>query len=68
MADLVFAYDNHELIQKLKERGECIVKQDWPKLREKNQEIQELLKDYERLTTPTAAFITFEEEEGRILA
>jgi len=52
----------------LKIRGHGIVHQDWDKVKETNQAIQDLLIDYEKLTIPTTAFITFEEEEGRLLA
>lgn len=69
MADVRFAYENQELIKVLKQRGDAIVAKKWEKVKQSDLKIQDMLKnDLQRLTTPTAAFITFEEEEGVICA
>lgn len=37
-------------------------------MKEQEEIVNELFKDFEDLTQPTAAFVTFEEEDGRIIA
>jgi len=49
----------------LKDRGYCIMNQDFDKMRKLEQSITELKDEhYDSLTRPVCAFITFEEEEG----
>ncbi len=69
VADIVFAFDNADLIHLLRERGNAIMNQKFEKMREVEQKISNLKKDnYDKLTTPVCAFITFEEEDAYILA
>ena len=68
IADIVFSYNNRDLILALRDRGSNIALQKFDKVQEKDAEINELFKDFESLTRPTAAFITFEEEDACILA
>jgi len=68
---MVFAYNNHELIKLLKDRGAAIIKHDFKEVEEVRQKITAKLKEKDTLyewTRPTTAFITFEEEEGKFLA
>jgi hypothetical protein len=37
-------------------------------MREQDEVVNELFQDFDALTVPTSAFITFEEEDGKILA
>ena len=37
-------------------------------MREQDQVVNELFQDFDALTVPTSAFITFEEEDGKIIA
>jgi hypothetical protein len=65
----VFAYDNAELIELLKKRGNHIMYQRFEKMREVEKEITKIKDEkYEKLTKPVDAFITFEEEDGLILS
>mmetsp|Transcript_21706 Transcript_21706/g.16002 ORF Transcript_21706/g.16002 Transcript_21706/m.16002 type:complete len:320 (+) Transcript_21706:473-1432(+) len=69
IADIVFAFNNSDLIGLLRERGGYINNQKYDKMREAEQKITDLKKEkYESLTRPVCAFITFEEEDGYILA
>lgn len=69
IADITFAFDNSELIALLRERGGYINTQKYDKMREAEAKISELKNEqYETLTRPVCAFITFEEEDGYILA
>jgi len=71
VADLVFSYNNHELISLLKDRGAAIIKHDWKEVENVHSKITAKLKEKDTLyewTRPTTAFITFEEEEGKIFA
>jgi hypothetical protein len=69
IADISFAFDNAELIKLLKLRGAHIMYQRYDSMREIEAKISEL-KDsqYEKLTRPCDAFITFEAEDGGIIA
>jgi len=69
IADIVFAFDNAELIELLRKRGNHIMYQRFDKMREVEKEIT-VLKDtkYMELTKPVDAFITFEEEDGLIIS
>jgi len=65
VADIVFAFNNAKLITLLKERGHCIINQDFEKQKTIEEQIMELKRnDYDALTRPVCAFITFAEEEG----
>ncbi len=68
IADIVFAFDNAELIKLLKLRGYYIKYQNFDKMRETERKIS-ILKDekFRELTKPVEAFITFEEEDGKIV-
>lgn len=68
VADIVFAFNNSKLINALRERGACIAAQDFDAMREKETEINELFQDFDDLTIPTAAFITFESDDSAVLA
>lgn len=68
VADLVFSYNNSELIHALRDRGNYIALQKFDKAQNQEKIVNELFKDFESLTRPTAAFITFEEEDAKILA
>lgn len=68
IADIVFAFNNAELIQLLKQRGNHIMFQRYDAMRAIEKRISEL-KDqkFRDLTRPVDAFITFEEEDGSII-
>lgn len=69
IADIVFAFNNARLISLLRLRGGHIVFQRYDKMREVEAQISELKSnEYESLTKPVHAFITFEEEDGLIVA
>lgn len=69
IADIVFAYNNAKLINLLRKRGGYINSQKYDEMREVEKEITQLKDDdYDTLTRPVCAFITFEEEDGYILA
>lgn len=62
---VTFAFDNAELINLLKERGNAIKFEKWDRMREINKKINELkTKNVEKYNRPVAAFLTFENEEG----
>lgn len=66
VADIKFAFKNHELIDMMGARGKLIRTQKWQKLKEKEEKIKEFVeKDTDGdLKIPTAAFITFETTTG----
>jgi hypothetical protein len=69
IADIVFAFNNAKLINLLKVRGAHIVFQRYDKMREVEAQISKLKdEEYASLTKPVHAFITFEEEDGLIVA
>ena len=68
VADLVFSYNNSDLINALRVRGGHIATQKFDRAQKTDEVINGLFKDFESLTRPTAAFITFEEEDATILA
>lgn len=69
IADIVFAFNNGKLIKLLRKRGMYIANQKYDDMRETEKEITELKnEEYDSLTRPVGAFITFEEEDGYILA
>lgn len=69
IADIVFAFNNARLITLLKQRGQHIIWQRYDKMREIEAQINELKNaEFDNLTRPVDAFITFEEEDGLIVA
>ncbi len=69
IADIVFAFNNADLINLLKLRGNAIMNQKYDKMREIENQITLQKKDhYDHLTRPVCAFVTFEEEDAYILA
>lgn len=69
IADIAFAYDNADLINALKARGNHIMYQRFDKMREVEAQISTMKNEkYQQLTKPVDAFITFEEEDGLILS
>lgn len=69
IADIVFAFNNSELIHLLRQRGAFINNQQFDKMREVEKKISESKNEnYSKLTKPVCVFITFEEEDGYIIA
>lgn len=68
IADIVFSFKNQDLILALRKRGSFIASQKFDKMREQDQVVNNLFLDFDRLTVPVSAFITFEEEDGKIVA
>lgn len=69
IADIVFAFNNAQLIQLLKVRGGHIAFQRYDKMREVEAQISKLKDEqFSSLVRPVDAFITFEEEDGLIVA
>jgi|Transcript_26382 hypothetical protein len=64
VADIVFSFSNSRLIEALRARGACIASQDFDAMREEEQKINELFQDFDALTIPTSAFITFETDDS----
>jgi hypothetical protein len=64
---VTFAFDNSELIDLLRVRGNWIKFEKYDKMREVNKKIDELKSDPTKLqqfNRPVTAFLTFENEEG----
>lgn len=62
-----FAFDNAELINLLRARGQFIKVENYDKMREINSKIDSLKSDkakLEKFYRPVTAFLTFENEEG----
>ena len=68
IADIVFSFNNTELILALRKRGQFIASQNFDKMREQEEVVNGLFEDFDKLTVPVSAFITFEEEDGKIVA
>lgn len=68
VADLVFSFNNSDLINYLKIRGNFIALQKFDQAEATDSKINSLFSDFESLTRPTACFITFEEEDAKIIA
>lgn len=65
IAQLVFAFDNAGAINLLRKRGTCIKTLKFDQMRRLDSEIQDFKeKNFDSLTRPVTAFITFENEEG----
>lgn len=68
IADIVFSFNNAQLINLLKERGQNIMYQRFDRMRQVEQKISQLKNErFKDLTKPCEAFITFEEEDGSIV-
>jgi hypothetical protein len=68
IADIVFSFNNAELIGLLKERGQNIMYQRFDQMRKVEDRISKLKDErFKDLTKPCEAFITFEEEDGSIV-
>lgn len=68
VADIVFSFDNARLIEALRARGASIAAQDFDKMREQEEKVNSLFQEFDSLTVPTAAFITFESDDSKNLA
>lgn len=69
IADVIFAYDNKNLINLLKARGAAIANLKFEEMREVEAKIDVIInEEFEKLTEPVSAFIIFEEEDGVIAA
>lgn len=66
VANITFGFDNKALMLLLVERGALIAKGKFAKVPKVNEKIEELSKEKRaELIRPTAAFITFERQEGK---
>jgi len=68
IADITFSFNNSELIKCLRARGRNISLQKFDEVRAEEKKIQAIIENWQTLTRPTAAFITFEEEDAFLLA
>jgi hypothetical protein len=68
VADIVFSYDNGRVISLLAAKGKAISDLKRSKEERLNSEINQLLTEYNLLTEPCDAFVTFEEEDSKLLA
>jgi len=68
IADIVFSFNNAELIEALRARGQCIASQDFDAMREQEAKVNKLFQNFDSLTVPTSAFITFESDDSASLA
>lgn len=68
VADIVFSFNNAKLIAALRARGGAIAAQDFDKMRAEEEKINELFQEFDELTIPTTAFITFESDDSANLA
>jgi len=64
IADIVFSFNNSRLISALRARGATIAAQDFDAMRKEEAKINELFQEFDSLTVPTAAFITFESDDS----
>ena len=65
VAITTFAFKNELIINLLKERGEIIKNEDWEKMMEIDNRINEIKTNHlSDLMTPCSVFMTFETEEG----
>ena len=68
VADIVFSFNNSRLIEALRARGGKIASNDFDGMREEETKINALFQDFDKLTVPTSAFITFESDDTANLA
>ena len=67
MKDIQFAYSNHEFIAILKKRGAAISACKWEEVKQYDEQLTNFIKNeanYDKLTVPACAFITFESDDG----
>ena len=69
VAVMTLAFNNRDMILKLKDRGEAIEDMNWEKVHKLEQEMIDLKNkddhaNLKRLTTPVHIFLTFQNEEG----
>lgn len=67
MRDIHFAYNNNEVIEILKKRGTAITYCKWDLVKKCDSELTEMVKNpnnYDTLTRPVCAFITFSSDDG----
>ena len=65
IAATTFAFDNAELIELLKQRGNAITYDNFEKMREIDTKINDYKnKNLDKVTRPCSVFMTFENEEG----
>jgi len=64
VADIVFSFDNARLIEALRARGATIASQDFDAMRAQEAKINELFQEFDSLTVPTSAFVTFESDDS----
>jgi len=64
IADIVFSFNNADLITALRTRGGHIAAQDFDAMRAEEDKINGLFQDFDKLTIPTDAFITFERDDA----
>lgn len=68
VSDIIFDYNNDEIIRLLKKRGIQIAKHNYEGSHEVERELDEYLKSHrEQIRTPNSFFITFEDEDGYII-
>jgi hypothetical protein len=68
IADIEFAYDNHELINLLKKRGTAITNLKFDQIKAADWELEQLVKDqskWDKLIRPVCAFITFQTDDAK---
>ena len=63
IAHIVLSFDNRNLLSLLQKRGDAISQLNFNKVRELDQKIGEEAKNWQQLTRPCDAFITFDLEE-----
>lgn len=66
--DIVFAFNNYQVINVLKQRGTAIANCQWDKVKELTDKLTRIVKNpanYEKLTRPVCAFVTFESDYGQ---
>ena len=69
VADIVFSFNNSDLILTLRDRGAAIAANDFDTMRKKEAEIDKMMNnDFIKLTIPTSAFITFEKDDSAVYA
>jgi hypothetical protein len=68
VADIVFSFNNAPLIEGLRARGACIAAQNFDGMRAEEAKINELFQDFDKLTIPTSAFVTFEKDDSASFA
>jgi len=68
IADVQFSFRNHRLIEALRKRGGLIASNKFKEVAEEDEKINKLFADFEDLTVPTSAFITFESDDAQIAA